>query len=264
MITGGSGRDRFQYFLDEHLPGRLPVARAITLGCGTGDLERGLSKYGFAAVHEAVDLSDHAILAARQAAAAQQLRHIQYRAADLNSLRLEPDSYDVVFGVSSIHHVENLENLFSQVHAALRPGGLFFLDEYVGPTRFQWTDVQLRLMNEQLRKLPESLRRSVSERGKVKTEVIRKTLDYMKASDPSEAVRSADIVPLLRQHFKVVEFKGYGGSLLHELLFDIAGNFAQANDGSLARLEELFRIEDDLLESGTLPHDFAYAVATTA
>jgi hypothetical protein len=84
----------------------------------------------------------------------------------------------------------------------------------------------------------------------------------MKESDPSEAVRSSDIVPLLSQYFRVLEFKGYGGSLLHDLLLDIAGNFSEENPESLDHLRRLFEAEDALIESGRLAHDFAVIVAT--
>jgi SAM-dependent methyltransferase len=254
--------DRFQYFMQRYLTGRLPVGRALTLGCGSGELERGLSQYNFAVTHEAVDLSDYAIKAAQDAAASVHLDHIQYRVADLNTIRLAPATLDIVLGVSSIHHVEKLEHLFGQVRQALQPGGYFFLDEYVGPTKFQWTDDQLRLMNEQLQQLPPALRTSVSEPGQIKRRVIRKTLDYVNAADPSEAVRSADIVPLLSKYFRIVELKGYGGSLIHELLYDIAGNFTDQNPGSLELLQRLFQLEDELIASGRLAHDFAVIIAT--
>ena len=69
-ITGGSSGDRFQYFLNHYLNDRLPVDCALTLGCGSGELERGLSQYSFARIHEGIDLSDHAIRLAREAAGA--------------------------------------------------------------------------------------------------------------------------------------------------------------------------------------------------
>jgi SAM-dependent methyltransferase len=261
-IVDGFNGDRFQSFLARHLQGKLPVERALTLGCGYGELERGLSKYQFARAHEGVDVTDHAISRAREAALAQGYQHIRYTVSDLNTIRLERDAYDVIFGVSSIHHVERLEHLFDQVRQALHPGGYFFLDEYIGPTKFQWTEDQLHFMNEQLQTLPLHLRRSVSEPGKYKQKVERRTLQFMKESDPSEAVRSSDIVPLLSQYFRVLEFKGYGGSLLHDLLLDIAGNFTEQNPGSLDHLRRLFEAEDTLIQSGRLSHDFAVIVAT--
>ncbi len=50
----------------------------------------------------------------------------------------------------------------------------------------------------------------------------------MKQVDPSEAIRSADILPLVHQYFNVIRCIGYGGTILH-LFFDrIAGNFQES------------------------------------
>ena len=261
-VTRDAHIDRFQYFLNAYLKDRLPVECALTLGCGAGDLERGLSQYNFAKLHDAIDVSEAAIHQAKQQAEAAGLPQIRYRLADLNSLELDPDRYDVIFGVSSVHHVAGLERLYEQVQRALRPGGYLFLDEYIGPTQFQWTDEQLEAINAELRSLPGTLRRSVSEPGEVKQEVIRKTIEYMNAADPSEAIRSAEIVPVLSRYFRILEFRGYGGSLLHELLFDITGNFDERNPGSLEQLRRLFQVEDDLIASGRLKDDFAVIIAT--
>ena len=47
----------------------------------------------------------------------------------------------------------------------------------------------------------------------------------MIAADPSEAVRSAEIVPLLSQYFDILEVRELGGALPHLGLADIAQNF---------------------------------------
>jgi hypothetical protein len=80
------------------------------------------------------------------------------------------------------------------------------------------------------------------------------------AVDPSEAVRSAETVPVLERYFDIVEFKPLGGTILQFLLADIAGNFAQDAVGERL-LAMLFAIEDTLIEVGALPSDFAYIVA---
>ena len=79
-------------------------------------------------------------------------------------------SYDVAFGISSIHHVSDLRHLFQQVAAALKPGGYFLLDEYVGPSKFQWTDEQLSVVNEQLEALPAAFKQFVTGSGDKKCE----------------------------------------------------------------------------------------------
>ena len=262
-ISGAPQINRFEYFLHRYLEGKMPVERALTLGSGLGELERGLCQYGFARSHQGVDLSDEAVRIAAEKARAAGSDHLSYRAADLNTIKLERQAYDVIFGVSSVHHIDNLEYLFRQVQQALKPGGYFFLDEFIGPSRFQWTDTQLQSINGQLGLLPKELRRRISDRKKFKERVIRETVDEIIASDPSEAVRSSEIVPLLTEYFKIVEIKGYGGAILHQLLYDIAGNFCQENAGSLEQLRRLFTLEDELMASGTVSNDFAVIIATT-
>ena len=185
-----------RYFVRTYL-GQTPVERALTLGCGAGELERGLTKYNLSREHEAVDISPGTIDQAARAAKAAGLRHIRYRVEDLNRIVLEPNHYDVVFATSSLHHVARLEHLLAQVARALKPGGFFFIDEYVGPNRFQWTDAQLAAVNEQLDNLPDALRTSVTDPAVTKQRAQRPAVASIIEVDPSEAIRSEEIVGLL-------------------------------------------------------------------
>lgn len=263
MVAGRPAMNRFEYFLQRYLNGKMPVERALTLGSGAGELERGLCHYDFASLHEGIDVSDDAVRTAKERAEAAGFTHLRYCLGDLNAVFLEPGAYDVIFGISSIHHTQELEHLFDQIQQALKPGGYFFMDEFVGPNRFQWPDEQLRLINEQLTLLPKDIRRRISDNQKFKEQVVRKSVAEIRAADPSEAVRSSDILPLLSEFFTVLEIKGYAGGIIHELLYDIAGNFREENPGSLELLRKLFQVEDDLTSCGKLRHDFAVIIATT-
>jgi SAM-dependent methyltransferase len=220
-----------------------------------------MAQYNFCREHEAVDISEGAIEKATELARAAGYTHISYAVGDLNHLTLSPGRYDVIFGISSVHHVAALENLYEQIARGLKPVGLFFMDEFVGPSQFQFSDAQLRQINEQIRIMPPHLKRSVTKFPAFKPPVVRPTIAEMNAGDPSEAIRSAEIVPLLSRYFDVLEVKGQGGSLLHLLLKDIAGNFNDTNEGSLAYLEGLFTLEDRLIAEGVLQDDFATIVA---
>src|SRR5947207_16004335 len=92
-VVGEGGGDRYQYFLRKYLNGQLPVSHALTLGCGAGELERGLAKYDFCRQHDAVDISGGAIEHAAQAPAAAHLPHLQYRVDAGNRFVPRPDSY---------------------------------------------------------------------------------------------------------------------------------------------------------------------------
>ena len=261
LVSGNPYRNRFEHFMDRYLQGRMPVARALTLGCGHGELDRGLSPYNFASRHEGVDISDGAVAEATRLANEAGLKHIFYSVADINSIELPKDTYDVIFGVGSIHHTARLEHLFTQVAQSLKPDGFFFLDEYVGPSYFQWTDVQLTAINVAAALLPERFRMCVDNPKEPKPKVRRLSVAEMKALDPSEAVRSSEIEALLPKYFKVLERNGAGGSLLHLLLEHIAGNFDENDPDGMAQLQSLFDLEDQLIAAGTLQHDFAVIVA---
>jgi SAM-dependent methyltransferase len=260
-ISGDPNVDPYLYVIRRYFAGALPVARALTLGCGTGELERGLVQYGFCSHHDAFDIAAESIRKARDAAREAGLTHIRYETCDINRMALEPDAYDCAFGVHSVHHLEALEHVFSEVRKALKPGGYFILNEFVGPTRFQWTDRQLEVINGLLRALPPQLRIRCDGSGRMKQKVRRPTIAEMKRTDPSEAMRSAEILRLLPTYFEVVEVKGYGGSVLQMLLYEIAGNFQNADPETGAILETLSDLEEQLIALGDLHDDFALIVA---
>lgn len=79
------------------------------------------------------------------------------------------------------------------------------------------------------------------------------------AIDPSEAVRSAEIMPVLESLFEVIDYRPLGGSILQFLLADIAGNFQ--DEAGEQWLDIFFRLEDALMACGDLPSDFATIVA---
>jgi SAM-dependent methyltransferase len=261
-VSGDPDVDPWLHAIRTYLAGRLPLERALTLGCGDGLLERGLTQYGFCRRHDAFDLAPGAIDKARRAAAEAGLSHVRYEVRDGNTVTLEAGSYDCVLAVHAVHHLEALEHVFGEVRAALRPGGLFVLDEFVGPTRFQWTDRQLEVVNGLLRALPPQLRRSCRDGRTPKPAVERPTLAEMRRIDPSEAARSAEILPLLPRYFEVLEVKGYGGTILHLLLHEIAGNFYDPDAARL--LDAICDIEDGLIAAGDLQSDFAVIIARRA
>ena len=155
-VSGDPHVDPYMYFI-RHIQNQgitLPVGRCLTLGCGAGELERGLAPLGFSRRHDAFDVAAGAIATAKRLAESEGLSGIHYDVQDANELVLEAGVYDVVFGVMSVHHFTRLEHVFAEVRKALKSGGHFLLNEFVGPTKFQWTDRQLEIINGLLAVLP--------------------------------------------------------------------------------------------------------------
>jgi SAM-dependent methyltransferase len=261
-VAGRPERDIYGWFLDllDQLGVERPVASALTLGSGDGRLERGLAAKNFARRHLGLDLSAGAVESARRAAAEAGLSQLNYEVADLDSLALPTAAFDVVLGVSAVHHVERLEALFEEVERALVPGGIFFLNEYVGPRRFQWTRRQLALAEHLLGLLPEAYRRD-RPGGELHSRPFAPTAEAVIAADPSESVRSDEILPLLAERFDILERRDLGGTLLHLVLEGITRRFDPARAEDVRWLEILFAAEDALLASGEIESDFVVAVA---
>jgi len=95
----------------------------------------------------------------------------------------------------------------------------------------------------------------------VKTQIPRFTRSELAVDDPSEAVRSADIMPLLESTFDVIERRPLGGGLLWLLLDDIAANFGEDDETAAALLAMLFDIEDALMAAGELESYYVFLVA---
>lgn len=141
-----------------------------------------------------------------------------------------------------------------QVHDALTPTGLFMLEEYVGPTQFQWTDEQMNLVRALLSLLPVELR--TFRWGARKDTEIRMKPDELDAVSPFEAIRSADIVPLFKQHFEVIIAQSLGGTIQHLLYNSIIHNFDPDDPRACRYIAAIAAVEDTLIDAGLLPADF--------
>ena len=261
LISGHADTDAYHWLLDIFAQrGRHPpFDYVLTLGCGAGDLERGLAGIGFAHHYEGIDVADQAIERARSAALAIPGADIAYKVADINAIKLVEARYDVIFCQMSAHHFSNLEGIFAEVHRALKPGGIFFLNEYVGPKHFQWPPHQVALIDLLLKNLPSRWVRMAD--GGLRRSFTGSTVEQVVAVDPTEAIRSDEILPVLAQRFVVTTCAGYGGNLLHGLLDHIGANFIDDDPDAKAMLGTLFALEDWALTHRFFGHDFAVIVA---
>ncbi|GFZ85853.1 class I SAM-dependent methyltransferase [Elstera cyanobacteriorum] len=261
-VTGDANLPALTWFFQRVARDRpLPLGRVLIVGCGSAGIENSIVQSGWAAEAVGLDLSPRALALAAEQAAAAGLRGVKHQVADMNALPvgsadLQPGSFDAVFGIAGVHHCANLEGLYSAVSHLLKPGGWFYLDEFIGPSRFQWPDVQTGLISGFLSALPDDLVRTGA--GHLRRGYIRPTVQQVIAVDPSEAVRSAEIVPLLPTWFTVEGLFGYGGNLLHLALAQIAQHFHTDAGGHLARL---IALEDWCLSEGLLTDDFAVILA---
>jgi len=258
-ISGRSDLDWIEWVKQRFLP--HGVERALSMGCGAGHCDRAAGKVGLFRSLDGIDVSSAAIALAVERANKAGLSGLSYRVADINTELLPQEAYDLVVFKQSLHHVDALEHVLGQVRRTLRPRAWLVLNEFIGPSRLQWTDEQLAIANELLAALPERLRQVAGAAGRIRQQIERVPLTHFATADPSEAVRSAEIVPLLSAGFEIVERRDFGGTILYPLLQDIIDNFDPARDADNALLRLLLAFEDQLLARRILPSDNAVIVA---
>ncbi len=256
MASGNPKVPYEQYVIDQYLQGKSNL-KLLSIGCGSASHELYFAEHGpFELVH-GVDLAPGLIRQAQSKAEEKGLTNCRFEVRDFNELAI-PESYDIVLFHQSLHHFKDFEAIYSAfVVPVLKPDGYLVLNEFVGPTRLQWTRAQLKASRKMLKQLPEKYRQILNTPFTKRT-VSRPGIFRMLLSDPSESINSQQIMPATHQHFKVVEEKPLGGNILHLLLKDIAHNFCTADPEAQAWLRKCFEAEDAFLRDH--PDDFVFGV----
>ncbi|MEO8432795.1 MAG: class I SAM-dependent methyltransferase [Acidobacteriota bacterium] len=259
-VSGDPRCDWVTWMLHRHAPNR-PGLRVLVLGCGDGWLERVLARDARIAFVTGVDVSPEIIEEAERRSSAEGLsERISHAVADLDRDPLPAGTWDLVLSHDVIHHVRNLEGLYARTAAALAPDGALLFCEYVGPRRFDYGRAREIILDDALRSLPQKYRRLPDGRG-FATRGHRTDPGELALRDPSEAVRSDDILPVLRASMDVLEEIPYGGSLLSPLLYELVANFDEERPEDEALLRGLCERESALMAEGRLPSDYVVAAA---
>ena len=232
----------------------VPLGLSICCGMGAGD--RQALAANVCSQLEGFDISPKSIEIARQRATEAGFgARVHYWVDDANAFTLAENRYDIVLAFGAIHHIETLERLCEQLKRGLKPGSLIFMNEFVGPSRFQWTAEQLELINRVMAVLPPAWRRADRVEAVAEADVI--------DSDPSEAVRSDEIIELFCRHFELVDCCDMGGGLLMPLWEKgmIPDTFLQNSLADRQVVVKLLILLDELLaEHSIVPSNFAQLV----
>jgi len=183
-----------------------PLGTGLVVNCGNGWVERELVDRGVVTAVAAFDYSwDLLCAAARECGS----RAIHYVRADANTVSFAPDSFDVVFNVAALHHVQYLDRLCRVLCEALKPSGVFVNFDYVGPHRNQYSRRHRRRTTRVNRPLRAAVRKQPLRRAHLPT---------MPSTDPSEAIHSELILATVARYFDIFERHDTGGGIAYELL----------------------------------------------
>ncbi len=245
-VTGDPNRWPMEWFSEAYA--RPPFPLGLSVGCGPGLLERDVLSKGICERMEGIDFSEEAIGEARFASEEASLSdRLHYRVEDINALKLPHARYDIVFFHGSLHHIRQIERVLVEVRQSLKPGGVVYLDEYMGPSRSDWTDDEWGFARSAFDSLPDKLKNRPQ------------LMIPLPLDDPSESIRSSAIRPIVARHFEIVDERPYGGNILW-FVFPCL-DMERLRGDSTGALSRLIALEDHLLERGWVESYFRVIVA---
>jgi SAM-dependent methyltransferase len=254
-ITGDPQLAPEIYFARRHGPS-VPDPLALSLRASNSRLEIALLECGpcerLIGLHDDPERVDYA-----NSKVPEPLRgQVRFEQGDLSQWQA-PEPLGAILARSVLHRQADLDATLERIESLLAPGGLVFVDEYVGPARSQWSDVQLEAINRLLARLPEELRVELTNTdGRRKQSVERPDRERWAAANPHEMVSSDRIVTGLDERFERVEVSLYGGAIFHQLFSRIMGNFAPRPE----LVEVLMEVDALLTDTEVVSSDYAWGV----
>lgn len=236
----------------ELLGERAPLTRGVSVGCGNATKELDLIKQGLVETFDLCEFSETRIAEARARAEKLGLAdRVRFIHGDAFALITEAEQYDLVHWNNSLHHMFDVDEAVKWSRHVLRAGGLFFMDDFVGPTRFQWSELALNIASHVRLMLDQRFLRDPRQTDRLlNTDIRRPNPEKLRAVDPSEAADSGRIVESIRRYFPAAELMATGGIVYNLALSDVLHNFDEEQDKTV--LELLMFIDDlcaDLVET---------------
>jgi SAM-dependent methyltransferase len=218
-----------------------PFKRGVSIGCGTGKKEFDLLKRRTVQHFDLFEISPLRIEALLCSAKAEGLDHrISLHHTDAFQMS---GQYDLVYWNNALHHMPDAYQAVAWSRASLLPGGLFAMDDFVGPSRWQWRkdeiDNAMRFRNS----LPDrfffpDIRRALPF----------VTVEGMLRRDPSEAADSSNILPAIAKEFPDADVIPTGG-VIYALAMR-GGILANFTDNDRPLLRDALRLDHTLARQG--------------
>lgn len=248
-ITGNENINWIDYFCSKYISPNKEMT-ILSLGSGNCEIEIYLSQQYPNIKIICVDISEKLLQEVRRKHP--NIENIEFFHSDINKIQFDEigiyaESIDLCLFKQSLHHFKNIDSLLgNKIFNVLKKDGHIIINEYVGPNRFQFPKDQIDKINEVLAMIPDNYKFRLNSKS-IKKNISGPGIFRMILSDPSEAIESEQIMPVLNQYYNIIEEKKYGNDILMLLFKDIAHNFINKNKIVENLLDKIFAIEDSYL-----------------
>lgn len=233
--------------------------KCISIGCGDGGIEVSIVEAGLCKYIRGIDLSPVRVSRATKRVPERLASSIEF-AVENAETQLHGQTFGVAFFFHSLHHIFDLEAMIEALSERIvKPNGYVIYQEYVGPVRYQFPESRRNLMFNFI-KHQESTRPELQPVFRMcslytGTQFLNVDAKATEVDDPSETVRSSDIVPVMHTRFKLVEDIPLGGSFF-QWIFHNCYKALGASDVGKAVVMDMLSYEMKLIKLGTIPSDY--------
>ncbi|ARR54047.1 SAM-dependent methyltransferase [Rhizorhabdus wittichii DC-6] len=248
----------FQQLLKDRMP-QGGFRRAVSVGSGVAAKEIALLVDGVVQAFDLFEISEERLRASKRLARRNGVfERIRFHCANAFETPLV-EGYDLVHWNSSLHHMFDAHEAVSWSYRNLKPGGCFAMEDFVGPSRFQWTDEELEIATRIRSLLPDRLMRAPNDPSQSLDRTARRPdREMMIQADPSEAADSANILGAIEEVFPNAGIILTGGIVYSLALDGLLANFDDGEDAAL--MQSLLLLDETLAKLGHTHHAVAIAV----
>ena len=247
LITGDSELEYEEFVVNKFLS-QSKNLKMLSLGSGNCSHELKFASYKCFEEILCMDISDVLIQKAKTNAETNGLTNIKCKVQNIYDYEFTENYFDIVFFHASLHHFKNIDLLIgNKVKQTLKNDGKLIINEYVGASRLQFPNYQIKAINESLKLLPKKYRRRYK-LNLYKNKIYGSGLLRMIIADPSECVESENIMPTIHKYYSTIFEAPCGGNILMTALKDLAHHFIELNVEKEELLKQLIEFEDDYLK----------------
>lgn len=239
---------------------RLPLAHGVSVACGNGRKEMDLITAGLVERFTFYEIAEQRAEDGMGFARRRGIEdRVEFRIEDVFAGPTEDiaETFDLVVWYNALHHMIDTPAAIKWSRDVLRPGGVFLMDDFIGPDRFQYAPEVIEAAHAFRTSLPDDV---YVWDGPYQPRRPRRALvpaDAVIAQDPSEAADSSRILEGLDTYFPDrTHFDVSSGALIFGLA-DIASRLLEPQYEPF--IELVLRVDQMLIKDGH--HAFAACYA---
>jgi SAM-dependent methyltransferase len=200
----------------KELYGTVKFDHAISIGCGNASRELSLMERGLVDTFDFYEVSAERLKQIENSAAEKGLSDRVTLNSDDALAKSVKEKYDLVFWCHSLHHMLDTKAAVNWSRDAMVQGGALIMYDFVGASRFQWSDQALQYASAARCLLPQKYLQNTDKPGHLfPTSVKRPSERKLIARDPTEAADSDNILGALEETFDSLEIVPLGGIIYH-------------------------------------------------